>query len=171
MATFTKAYTSEGTARRAVETLRAASVPPREMRLLMSRPLRDVRREAVGGFAGPVGPDAPVGTFAGHTRRRSDDAGSFATGSFAGDPGQRRQGSFGDVERVTVVTYKADVEHSRITGYRGIRLLLRKLALDDDAVGRVVAELNSGHAVVLADVPEIASDEAEAQLGRLAQAA
>ena len=30
-------------------------------------------------------------------------AGSFATGSFAGDAHQLRQGSFGDVERVTIV--------------------------------------------------------------------
>ena len=171
MATFTKFFASEDTARRAVETLRAASVSPREIRLLTSRALRDVRREPTGGFAGPVGPDAPVGNFGGLTRRRSDNTGSFATGSFAGDPGHRRRGSFGDTERVTVVTYKSGVERSRITGYRGTRLLLRRLALEDAVVDRMVAELNSGRAVVFADVPEIASDEAEAQLGRLAQAA
>ena len=110
MATSSKTYSNEDAARLAVETLRVASVPPREIRLLTSRPLADIRREPVGGFAGPVGPDAPVGTFAGSTHRRSDDAGSFATGSFAGDAHQQRQGSFGDVERVTIVTYKADAE-------------------------------------------------------------
>ena len=163
MATLTKSYTREEAARLAVETLRAASGPPRGIWLLSSRPLHDRRREPVGGFAGPLGPDAPVGTFAGQARRRSDD-----TGSFSGDRGQRRRGSFGDVERVMVVTYKADVEHSRITGYRGIRLLLRRVALEADAVDRLVAELNRGHTIVLADVPEIASEEVEAQLGRLA---
>jgi hypothetical protein len=35
------------------------------------RPLRDIRRKPRGGFAGPVGPDALVGTFADRPRRRS----------------------------------------------------------------------------------------------------
>jgi sulfide:quinone oxidoreductase len=53
----------------------------------------DVRRKPVGGFAGPVSPDAPVGTYAGvpHLRRQ-------ATGSFAGDPNRQRQGSFADTD-------------------------------------------------------------------------
>jgi hypothetical protein len=45
----------------------------------------------VGGFAGPVHPSAPVGTFAGSPRRRNQ-----GTGGFAGDPDTQRQGSFGD---------------------------------------------------------------------------
>jgi hypothetical protein len=170
MATLSKTHPNEDAARRAVETLRAASAPPREVRLLTSRPLADIRREPVGGFAGPVGPDAPVGNFAG-TGRRSDDVGSFATGSFAGDAQQMRQGSFGDVERVTIVTYKPDAQRSRVTGYRGIRRLLRRAALDDAAVDRAVEELHKGRTVVLVDVPEIASVEAEAQLEEMAKAA
>jgi hypothetical protein len=170
MATLSRTYPNEDAGRGAVETLRVASVPPREIRLLTSRPLADIRREPVGGFAGPVGPDAPVGNFAGRTGRRSDDAGSFATGSFAGAH-QLRQGSFGDVERVTTVTYKPDAERSRVTGYRGIRLLLRRAALDDDAVERAIEELHKGHTIVLVDVPEIASVEAEAQLEEMAKAA
>ncbi len=39
MATSSKTYPNEDAARRAVETLRVASVPPREIRLLSSRPL------------------------------------------------------------------------------------------------------------------------------------
>jgi hypothetical protein len=170
MATLSKTYPNEDAARRAVETLRAASVPPREVRVLTSRPLADIRREPVGGFAGPVGPDGRVGTFAG-TGRRSDDVGSFATGSFAGDAHGQRQGSFGDVERVTIVTYKPDAERSRATGYRGTRLLLGRAALDDAAVERAVEELHKGRTVVLVDVPEIASVEAEAQLEEMAKAA
>jgi hypothetical protein len=146
-------------------------VPPREIRLLTSRPLADLRRESVGGFAGPVGPDAPVGNFAGRTGRRSDDAGSFATGSVAGDAHQLRQGSFGDVERVTIVTHKPHAERSRVTGYRGLRLLLRRAALEDDAVERAVEKLHKGRTVVLVDVPEIASVEAETQLKEMAKAA
>jgi hypothetical protein len=171
MATSSKTYSNEDAARLAVETLRVAGVPPREIRLLTSRPLADIRREPVGGFAGPVGPDASVGTFAGGTHRRSDDAGSFATGSFAGDAHQQRQGSFGDVERVTIVTYRADAERSRVTGYRGIRPVLRSASLDDDAIDRTVEELHKGRTVVVSDVPEIASVETDAQLEQMAKAA
>jgi hypothetical protein len=171
MATSSKTYPNEDAARLAVETRQVASVPPREIRLLTSRPLPDIRREPVGGFAGPVGPDAPVATFAGGTHRRSDDAGSFATGSFAGDTHQQRQGSFGDVERVTIVTYEADAERSRVTGYRGIRQLLRRAALDDHAIERAVEELHKGRTVVLVDVPEIASVETDAQPEQTAKAA
>jgi hypothetical protein len=171
MATLSNTYSNEDAARLAVETLRVTSVPPREIRLLTSRPLPDIRREPVGGFAGPVGPDAPIGTFAGGTHRRSDDAGSFATGSFAGDAHQQRQGSFAGVERVTSVTYGADAERSRVTGYRGIRQLLRRAALDDAAVERAVEELHKGRTVVLVDVPEIAPVETDAQLEQMAKAA
>src|SRR5688500_16534671 len=36
----------------------AEALQSRQIRLLTSRPLRDIRREPCGGFAGPVGPDA-----------------------------------------------------------------------------------------------------------------
>ena len=55
-----------------------------------------------------------------------------------------------------IVTYEDDAERSRVTGYRGVRQLLRRAALDDDAVDRAVKELHVGHAVVLVDVAEIA---------------
>ena len=166
MATLSKTYLSEDAARRAVRALRAAGVPPRDIRLLTSRPLHDTRREPAGGFAGPIGPDAPVGTYSGRVRRRSQ-----ATGSFAGDPDRQRHGSFADVERVVIVTYNDDSESSRVTGYRGVRQLLRRAALDDDAVDRVVQELYIGHKVVLVDVAEIAPSEARAHLEQIARAA
>jgi hypothetical protein len=53
--------------------------------------LPDVRFEPVGNFAGPVGPDDPVGSFGNAPHRRRQ-----GTGAFAGDPDRRRQGSFGD---------------------------------------------------------------------------
>jgi hypothetical protein len=53
----------------------------------------DVRTEPVGGFAGPVPPDAPVGTFANARLVRRQCAGSFA-----GDPDRHRQGSFADAD-------------------------------------------------------------------------
>jgi hypothetical protein len=171
MTTLSKTYPSEDTARRALEALRAAGVPPRDIRLLTSRPPHDISREPTGGFGGSIGIDAPIGTYAGIARRRGQRVGSFATGSFAGDPDRQRQGSFADAERVAIVIYKDDAKHSRVTGYRGIRQLLRRAALDDEAVDRAVKELHIGHAVVLVDVAEIAPSEVRAHLEQIAQAA
>jgi hypothetical protein len=171
MATLSKTYPSEDAARRAVEALRAAGVPPRDIRLLTSRLPHDIRREPVGGFAGPIGTDAPTGSYAGVARRRGQGVGSFATGSFAGDPDLQRRGSFADVEQVVIVIYKDDKEHPRVTGYRAVRQLLRRAALHDEAINRAVKELHTGHAVVLVDVAEITPSEARAHLEQIAQAA
>ena len=154
MATLSKTYPSEDAARPAVEALRAAGVPPGDIRLLTSRPLHGIRREPVGGFAGPIGTNATIGNYASAPRRRGQGVGSFATGSFAGDPDSRREGSFADVERVVIVNHQDDREHARVTGYRGVRQLLRRAALDDEAVDGAVKELHIGHAVVLVDVAE-----------------
>ena len=69
------------------------------------------------------------------------------------------------------MTYKADAERSRVTGYRGIRPLLRSAALDDDAIERAVEELHKGRTVVVSDVPEIVPVETDAQLEHMAKAA
>lgn len=53
----------------------------------------DVRKERVGGFAGPVTPADPFGKFAGPPRRRWQ-----AAGGFAGAPDGHRQGTFADIE-------------------------------------------------------------------------
>jgi len=55
----------------------------------------DVRREPVGGFAGRVPPDAPVGTYGDVRRFRRQGAGTFA-----GDADRQRQGSFADADPV-----------------------------------------------------------------------
>jgi hypothetical protein len=170
MAALIKSYPSEEGARQAVETLRAAGVPPRHIRLLVGHPLRDLRREPRGGFAGPVGPDDPVGTYASRPRPRSHATGSFATGSLTSDP-DRREGSFADVERIVILTYEDDAARSRVTGHRGVRQLLRRAALDNDAVHRAVKDLHDGHAVVLVDGADVAPSDARAQLEQLAQAA
>jgi hypothetical protein len=144
-------HPDEATARRAArilhDTARAGDIW-----LLVGSPLRDVRRETVGGFAGPVGPDAPVGTFAGPTRRRRQ-----GTGSFAGDPDHQRQGSFADSDRVAVVRYSGGRERTRLTGHRGVRRLLRMEAVDAGAIERALDELRVGHVVVVADVAELAA--------------
>jgi hypothetical protein len=65
--------------------------PRREARRGRRAEWHDVRFEPVGGWAGPIGPDAPVGKFAGPARQRGQ-----AAGGWAGDPDRQRQGSFAD---------------------------------------------------------------------------
>jgi hypothetical protein len=166
MAILWKAYSSDVVARHAIEALRAAGVPGRDIRLLTGCRMHDVRDEPVGGFARAVGPNAPVGTFANIRRSRRQGAGSFA-----GDPDRQRQGSFADADRDVIVTYDDGAERARIGGDLGVRRLLREAALDDAAADRVVDELHAGHAVVLADVAEIAPSDAQARLDQVAQAA
>jgi hypothetical protein len=171
MAALIETYPTEDDARRAVEALRAAGLQPRHIRLLTSRPPGDASREFLGGFAGPIGTNAPIGTYASVARRRGQGAGSFATGSFAGDPDGQREGSFADVERVVIVICKDDGEHARVTGHRAVRRLLRRAALDDDAVDRAVKELHIGRAAVLVDAAEIAPTALRAHLEQAVQAA
>jgi hypothetical protein len=166
MTTLTRAYPTDVAARRAVEALRATGVPERDLRVLAGSASRDIRREPVGGFAGPVAPDAPVGTYAGRALQRRRGAGGFA-----GDPDRQRQGSFADTDRVVIVTYKGDAARARITGLQGARRLLRRAALDDDAIDRAVRELHKGHAILLVDLREITASEADARLENLPRAA
>ena len=166
MTTLCKAYSTEIAARRAVEALRATGERARDIRLLTGTRLGDVRREPVGGFAGPVAPDAPVGTYGDRQILRRQGAGGFA-----GDPDHQRRGSFADTDRVIIVTYDNDAERARVTGLRGARRLLGRARLDDETVDRAIQALHRGHAVVLIDVSEIAASEARAQLEREARAA
>ena len=166
MTTLRKTYPTETGARRAIEALRATGVPARDIRLLTGSQLGDVRREPVGGFAGPVAPDAPVGTFGDRPVVRRQ-----GTGAFAGEPDHQRQGSFADADRVVIVTYQGDAERARVTGLRGARWLLGRAALDRDSVDQAVNELHTGRAVVLVDVRETAASEARAQREQHARAA
>jgi hypothetical protein len=67
--------------------------------------MHDIRSTPVGGFAGPIGPNAPVGIFASPVV-----LGRQAAGGFAGEPDQQRQGSFAEVEYVASVTYEDKIE-------------------------------------------------------------
>jgi hypothetical protein len=166
MTTLTKTYATEVAARLAVEALRATGVPERDIRLLVGSAPRDIRGEPVGGFAGPVAPDAPIGTYGGRVLERRQGAGSFA-----GDPDEQRQGSFADTDRVVIVIYEGVAQRARITGLRGARQLLRRAVLDDDDLDRAVGELHQGRAILLVDLREIAANEADAWLEKLARAA
>jgi hypothetical protein len=163
MPTLCTTHRTEAAARRAVEALRTTVAADCEIRLLLGRAPGDVRREPVGGFAGPVAPDAPVGTFGDRPVLRRQ-----AAGGFAGDPDLQRQGSFADTDRVVIVSYKRGAERARITGLRGARRLLARAGVDDQTVDRTVRELHSGHAAVLVD---LAGSDAREQLERLARAA
>jgi hypothetical protein len=70
-----------------------------------------------------------------------------------------------------IVTYEGDTERARITGLRGARRLLRRAALDDEAVDRTVRELHQGHTMLLVDLRELTASEADARLEKLARAA
>ena len=153
------AYPTETAARRALEALRDSGVHDRDIRLLTRREPRDVRREPVGGFAGPAAPDAPIGTYGNRTVLRRQGAGSFA-----GNPDGQRQGSFADTDRITIVSPDGDAERTRVTGLRGARRLLNRAPLDDHAVDRAVSELQIGHTVVLVDLRGITASQAQAQL-------
>lgn len=166
MATLFRAYRSESAARRAVEGLRASDVPGRYIRLVTSRGLRDLRLEPAGGFAGPVGPNAPVGTYAGKVVFRRQ-----AAGGFAGDPDDRRQGSFAETDRVVIVSWDDDVERSRVTGRLGLRRLLQAAGLETDAVESALDELEIGNPVVLVEFSEIAPLDAQARLDDVTHAA
>jgi hypothetical protein len=166
MTTLSETYSTEIEARRATEALRAAGVPARHIRLLTGTRVRDVRRQPVGGFAGPVAPGAPVGTYGDRPVLRRQGAGGFA-----GDPDHQRQGSFADTDRVIITTSKRDAERARVTGLRGARRLLGRASLDEDTIDRAMTELHMGHTVVLIDIGEIAPSEALAQLERNARAA
>jgi hypothetical protein len=163
MTSLCKTFPTELTARHAIQELRAAGIRAQDIRLVIGRRPGDVRRELVGGFAGAVGPDATVGTYAGGAVRRGQ-----GTGTFAGDADRQRQGSFADTDRVVIVRSEGGSERARITGLRGARRLLRRAALGADAVDRAVRELHRGRAVVLA---ERAAGQAETRLEQLGHAA
>ena len=104
-------------------------------------------RSVAGGFAKPVGPDAPVGRFRGAPICRWQGAGIFA-----GDADYTRQGSFGDVDTDAIVTFGGNAEHARIAGDREVKDLLRRSELNNESADELVDELHAGHGLVLIDL-------------------
>ena len=165
-ATACETYSSEVAARRAVRALTAVGVPEGDVRLLVGRPVRDIREEVVGGFAGALDPRAPVGTYMGAPCRRRQGAGSFA-----GDPDRQRQGSFADADTDAIATVEDGAGRSHPASRAIVRRLLWRSALAGGAADRVIDELRAGHAVVLVNAVEIAASDARARLEELAHAA
>jgi hypothetical protein len=124
-------YSGEPEARRAMRALEADGVPTADIHLLSGRRFHDVRREPVGGFAGPVDPDAPVGKYAGPARIRRQ-----AAGGWVGAPDGQRQGTYGDADLGT------DGEFRRI---------LSDSSLPEETIERLLGDLHAGRAVVVSD--------------------
>jgi hypothetical protein len=147
MSTLCKTYSDEAHARQAVHDLLASGAPRRAIRLLTGSPMHDVREERVGTFVGSIGPDAPVGRFAGSPRRRCQ-----GTGAFAGNPDRQRKGSFADVDRDLIVTFGRGDEHPRVATHRELTRLLSAVTLDGEPADRLVDELHVGHGLVVAEL-------------------
>lgn len=166
MSTLCKTYSHQDMASQAVEELLAEGTSPRAIRLLRGSPLHDIRQEPVGGFAGPVGPDALVGTFGGAVCLRRQGAGGFA-----GDPDRQRQGSFGDVERDVIVTFARGTEHARMADHRELRRLLSVVASAGEQADDLVEELHDGHALVVVELAETTAGDPQARFARPARVA
>lgn len=160
MSVLWQAFPSEPLARRSIDTLLAAGVPGRDVRLITHEQPHDVRRERVGRFVGAMPPETRVGTFAGRSVGRWQ-----ARGSFRGDPDARRQGTFADADRYVIATYGEGGAHRRFAGRQAVTELLAAPppgALD---------ELDAGRSIVLAEVADIGAAEASARLADGAAAA
>lgn len=143
MAVLCKSYMTEAEARRAVSSLIAVGVPGEDVRVLMGEALGDSHAEAVGGFVRATGPEAVVGSFAGLEHAKSESMGSFAGG------GRQRGGSFGDLDRDTVTTYRDGIRHVRIAGHHDLKRMLIEAGLEEDAAERDVRALHDGLVLVL----------------------
>ena len=159
-------YPDEIAARHATDELVEAGVPGSAIRLLLGAALHDTRATTVGGLAGPVGPDAHVGTFAGSVVLRRQAAGSFAE-----DPDSHRQGSFADNDRVTVVSYRHGTERLRVTGSLGLRRAFRAAAPDEAVVARANEALTDGDAMLLVAAPAVTSRTTQAPAEQATRAA
>jgi hypothetical protein len=167
MATLCRSYPSEAAARRAIEALRQAGLPPQGAHLIIGGALHDLRREPVGEFAGRAAPDAPVGTFGNTTIRRWRPGGSFA-----GNPDRRREGSFADVDGHVLVRCGPDGrEHHHVAGLRDLRALLVAAGVEPEVTDKALTDLCAGAALVLVQIAKIGPVEAEARLEEARQAA
>jgi hypothetical protein len=160
MATLCRSYPSEAAARRAIDGLRAAGLPPQGAHLITGHPPHDLRQEPVGEFARTVEPDAPVGTFANTTVERWRPGGTFA-----GDPDLRREGSFADADsQVVIHDDPAGHGHTRVVGLKAVAALCEEVGLEDADVERALAALRAGASLVLVQIAEIGPADAAARL-------
>ena len=163
MALMWEAYADEPAARRAAAGVHAAGVPERDILVMSGSCPHDVRGEPVGEFAGTIAPDDPVGSFGDRRHPRSAGAGSFA-----GDPDARRQGSFADVERDTIVVHDGASPHVRVGGRRAVCAALRHVTASPEVEDRILRMLDAGRTVVLVELPDGAPGDVRAGLDEAA---
>jgi hypothetical protein len=145
MATLYRAFESTYDAEDAIERLVATGVPATKIALIAGEPIRDWRDAPIGTFAGTTTADAlTVGSYAGiqHSGRK-------AMGTFAGDPDTQRRGSFGDADRDTVTTYRADVRRTRVASHDRVEQILVEAGLDRTGARANVKALHAGRALVV----------------------
>jgi hypothetical protein len=166
MTTHTRTYPTELAARRAAQAPRATGAPDPDIRPLAGSAPHDIRREPAGGYAGPLAPDAPTGTYRDRALQRH-----HGTGSLAGDPDHHRHGTYADTDRVTIITHNGNAERTRITGPPGTRRPLHRTAPDDNTIDRAARALHHEHTILLANPHPTAPSQTHARLEKLAHAA
>jgi hypothetical protein len=144
MSATSKAYPDHDAASEAAAAVTAEGVPASAIRILVGAPLHDVRTEPVGEFAGPVGPDAPVGSFAGGAHARSAPEGSFASSGPSG-----RIGTFADADRDAVLSYPDGIGRIHMTGDHDVEAILRDAGVEAGACEELVGALHQGSVLVL----------------------
>ena len=157
MSTLCKTFPSSESALQAAEALSTAGVPAGDTGVLIGHRYHDVRNERVGGFDGPIGPDAPFGKYAGPPRLRWR-----AAGGFIAHPDDQRQGSFGDVDRILSITRQDGDQHLETIDDDAARRLLTGAHVPDDVARRMVRHLHEGDAIMFVQLTHVDLGTAEA---------
>ena len=144
MATICRAYSTENEVDAAVDRLLGAGVPGEEIRVLAGERVRDHRDDPVGGYAGSRAADEPVGSFADTSGTTREDMGSYA-----GEADRQRRGSFGDIDRDIVATYRGGARRARVASHHGLEKMLMDVGLDKRSAESDVAALHEGRILVL----------------------
>jgi hypothetical protein len=158
VAALCRSCATHGEALEIVHTVLGAGVSGEDVLVLMREHGHDAHQEAVGEFAGPTEPGAPVGEYAGPAQPQGTP-----TGAFAGE-GAHRGGSFADAEREVLSSYPEGVERMRVVGHRRITRLLKDAGLDHATATRDVEALHQGLVLVLVDVADDDVDRVAALL-------
>jgi hypothetical protein len=161
MATLCKTFPSTESALQAAEALSAAGVPAGDIGMLIGHRYHDVRTERIGGFGGPIDPDAPLGKYAGPPRLRWR-----AAGGFVAHPDDQRQGSFGDIDRIRSVTRKDEDQHVEAIDDERARRLLSRAHVPDDVARRMLHHLHEGEAIMVVQLSHVDLGTAEALIGQ-----
>jgi hypothetical protein len=141
MQTTCSSYATDTEAAAAVKQLLADGMPGTRISVISGRMTQDHRVDRVGAYAGEA---VTIGGYAGMTGSTADAMGSFTTGA-----GERRRGSFGDIDRDEITTYENGVRRVHIASHHGLSKRLSEAGLDADAVAADVAAVHDGRVLVL----------------------